>query len=494
MRIKNIFKLNKKSKEFDELKQIKASDIKNLCFGMMHVTYGKKDGVSIVMNQIERVLIKYLEVQKEHIFYLVGDNLHKQSTRVTKKKILGRRGAGTKIFLKDYSTGLSIGHESVLEKEIIQAERVISRFVRKNKIDVIIAHNMSIPISVVFSVALARYYQKQIEKNKQTPKYMLWWHDSHLERDFYQNPASSIKKYLWEGVPGQYIEHIFYINSFQHKNALKYFNKIDKKLNKKFFKSVVHNTTDLYANNLEGLQSKENSKKVEFFLHDYKIQQLAEKHQVDFKKDIIFSLQHTRILRRKRIDFALKFNFELLKKINQKKKKQETKKILYFLISGCDEDNDGTKKELKRLHKKYISEYKEIVCLVFADDYEQQTKLKFSEYPIIFSLLNGYATFFSEIEGFGNNLLEVMAAGLIPAIYKYPAYETDIKKYRFKLIALNKFEIKDKYLIELIKILEDPERKNKFINNNLFVLKERLNHKVITKKIESAILERRDHR
>ena len=100
-------------------------------------------------------------------------------------------------------------------------------------------------------------------------------------------------------------------------------------------------------------------------------------------------------------------------------------KSIYFLVSG--QDPDHMRKGLIKLHKELRKEYGiDKLFLVFAEDYSDKTHLTFEEYPKIFAKLGAISTYFSDVEGFGNNLLEVLASGLIPAIYTYPVYKKDI--------------------------------------------------------------------
>ncbi len=109
--------------------------------------------------------------------------------------------------------------------------------------------------------------------------------------------------------------------------------------------------------------------------------------------------------------------------------------------------------------------------LVFAEDYYDKTMIIFEDYPKIFAKLKGFSTFFSEVEGFGNNLLEVLASGLIPVIYKYPVFKKDIEKHRLNMVALEKYEIDEEALAKTVEVITNTKKRRKMIEDNLKILK-----------------------
>ncbi len=103
----------------------------------------------------------------------------------------------------------------------------------------------------------------------------------------------------------------------------------------------------------------------------------------------------------------------------------------------------------------------------------------------------GLLTYFSEIEGFGNNLLEVLAAGLIPAIYEYPVYLKDLSEYKFNLIKINDLKLTPDSIHQMIKILQDDRLKKEWANRNINILKNHFSHKTIAPKLRMALLKRK---
>jgi len=253
--------------------------------------------------------------------------------------------------------------------------------------------------------------------------------------------------------------------------------------------TVVFNTTETFIDSYDDLMSDKYSARIEKFLDDFKVRKLLKEKRITLSQ-IVFCLQHTRVVQRKRIDFALRYCFELFK---QKIKTGEHTKAFYFLVSGHSGDN--SKRMLIKLHRKLCKEYNTSrFFLVFAEDFDGKTDIKFEEYPAIFAKLRGFATYFSEIEGFGNNLLEVLAAGLIPVVYTYPVFKSDIAKQNFKLIALDEFELNLKHIDQTLDILRNDRKRKLWVNHNLKILKRKFGHKIITFKLKRAIIRKRMHR
>jgi len=62
-------------KQKDKARKFKKEEIPKLRYGMIHSLYRDSEGVSIVMNQIERVLNEKLNVPLKNIKYLIGVKL-----------------------------------------------------------------------------------------------------------------------------------------------------------------------------------------------------------------------------------------------------------------------------------------------------------------------------------------------------------------------------------------------------------------------------------
>jgi len=443
------------------------------------------------MRQIEEVMRNRMGVLKKNIFYLTGRSKIKNKN-VQIEPTLWIKDPVNMIMLKNFNKGYGGENSEIIEIAITNAKRLIEKFIRKNKIDIIIAHNTSHPVNFILSVALSRYYKDAIKNKKKTPKYILWWHDSHLERLHFKNPSYDVSQYLLQGVPGKYVEYAIFINSLQFHMAQKYYKKLHREHDEynelaHNNHAVIYNTTDIFIDSYKDIESDAHCSNIEKFLDEFKVRQLLKKNNITLSK-VLFCLQHTRVIPRKRIDFALKYAFALLKR------KMETgihTKALYFLVSG--NNPDGTKAKLKKLYRQLMKEYNHPkFFLVFAEE-NKKTNIKFEEYPIIIAKLRGFATYFSEVEGFGNNLLEVLSSGLIPIVYKYPVFKSDIEKHNFKLVGLNKYEINDKNIDKALDIIRNDRKRKTWVNKNLDILKKKFPHKVMAFKLKRAIMKKRLH-
>lgn len=466
-------------------------DIPKLRYGMLNSILDECEGVSIVMGQIEKVLVNNLKVPNSNIFYLVGKSCVK-SHRIIENEILWSKNDANVLALKNYKKGYGGGSSEIIEIAINKAKKAIEDFVLKNKIDVLISHNSAYPTNFISAIALSRFYRDSIREGKFTPKYILWWHDSYLDKKDFMNPPRDVENYLLQGVPGCLVEYIIFINSLQFEEAKKYFKKIDLRT-PGFYRQieknhdVVYNTAETSIEKFEDLESEGFNQRVEKFINEFEIKELLEKNNLDLN-EVLFCLQHSRVVKRKRIDFALQYCYGLLKELRKKK----MQKAIYFLISG--HDGDDSRKDLEKLNDKLKKKYEEKnLFLVFAEDYEKKTTLTFEEYPKIFSKLGGIATYFSESEGFGNNLLEVLASGLIPAVYNYPVYKKDISKFKFKVITFNKFEIDSQKISETINLLKMKSKRKNWVDYNIEVLKKNFHHDTIAVKLIQAITSERTH-
>lgn len=470
------------------VRKYRKKDVPKLQYGIIHSQFGLADGVSIVMKQIEEVLTKQKDVPLKNIHYLVGKSGTKRPTIIA-DKLFWDKYPSNMVALKNFEKGFGGSKSELLEHEIHLAKLRIQHWVEKNNIDVIIAHNTSMPVNFITSVALHRYYRDIKKQNKVPPKYILWWHDSHQERDHFSRPAPDVEEYLIHGIPGEHVEYFIFINSLQITQAEKYFQKLDER-KPGFFQrvqanhDVVYNTTDTFIDSYTDLQSTKYESYVESFVKDFKVREtLAEKNVR--MSDTLFVLQHTRIVERKRIDFALEYSFALLAEL----KKKKIYRSLYFFISGYD--HDGLRRKLKAQKRKLEKQYGiDTFFLVFVND--AKTKLVFEEYPHIFAKLGGLSTYFSEIEGFGNNLLEVLASGLIPILYTYPVFKKDIAKYKLKVIALDDFVVDQKSIEETVSLLKSTRKQKLWINKNIAILKKRFPHQIIARKLTRAIIRKRD--
>jgi len=466
-------------------------EIPGLNYGVIHSQIGFSDGVSIVINQIEGVLVNNLKIPRKNIYYLTGRAKGK-FLNVRESELFWDQNKINREVAKSYEKGLGGAKSERVERDLAEAKKIIGNWVRENKIDVLIVHNSSLPLNFISSVSLSRFYGDSIRKRKRTPKYILWWHDSHSERKFYARPSRDIQNYILEGVPGRFVEYIVFINKTQFANAEKYFRKIDKRYPGFYDRvslnsDVAYNTSGKFIKSFRELENPKDEEGTKQFISDFGVRGLLKRNRLKLE-DTLFCLQHTRMINRKRIDFGLKYCYELLSS-----PKNSSYKAVYFLVSG-QSTVDTARKKLEDYYKKLVVQYpKKKVFLIFAEDYSKKTSLLFEEYPKIFAQLGGFSTFFSEVEGFGNNLLEVLTSGLIPVIYKYPVFKTDIEPYGFKLLALDKYLIDEKNLEEMWRIIKTRALRKKMVEKNLKILKKHFPHKIMAVKLMKAITKERSH-
>lgn len=454
---------------------------------MVHCRFGDSEGVSIVMAQIEEVLNKSLEIPKENIFYLIGKSKIKNN-QITEEELIFDQDPTNRLMQNFYQTGYSDELKKEIEDKVERAKNSIRNWVDKNKLDFLIVHNSSHPVNFISSLALNKYYEEAERKGEKTPKYILWWHDSHLERESFLDPAKDVKEYIIKGVPGHFIDYILFISSLQFGIAKNFFKELDK-ISPGFYNRMkrnhctVFNTSDVFINKFSDLNSEKVKKLRNKFIEDFEISSLLEKNDLQLS-DLLFVLQPTRMVQRKRIDFALEYCYELLKNLKEKK----INKAMYFLISGHSADH--TKEKLKTLNKELQKKYKtKDFFLVFAEDVN--TDLNFLEYPRIFANLKGIATYFSDVEGFGNNLLEVLSSGLVPIVYTYPVFKKDIERFNFKLIKFNRFELDKKRIKKSVELVQNEKKREKWANRNLELMKKYFSHGTMAPKLIRAITSER---
>jgi glycosyltransferase involved in cell wall biosynthesis len=121
------------------------------------------------------------------------------------------------------------------------------------------------------------------------------------------------------------------------------------------------------------------------------------------------------------------------------------------------------------------------------DIIEDKKFYNFAEIPSIVAAYGGLGTYFSDVEGFGNNLLEMISFGLPAVINKYEIYKDEIEKYGFDLPAIDGGGVTTALVEAAYKLLTDIEYRNKVSLHNLKVLKENLDHRIIAEKLEPII-------
>ncbi len=381
----------------------------------------------------------------------------------------------------------------------------VHSIVEDNHIDLFIVHNASHPTNFVYAVAVGRYFKKLRQKGQYLPRYLLWWHDSHFERERFLNPNPVIKSYL-DYIPGPYAHGIVFINTAQAALARRVYKDHAKNQQdtRRFFSrntTVIPNTCDIpwswktHSGTREAplapAPPMDNFNKN--FFED--IDLLAELEELGVSLDeTLLILQHTRVVARKRIDYAMDFAFHM----HERLLKKGCKKATALIISGHSGDEDDAYVNELRYYfakKQEQAANPDGVILIFAEHRifaEREVIIdkryyRFRDIPGIIARHGGVGSYFSEAEGYGNNLLEMISMGLPVLINQYPVYKKDIAPLGLMLPAIEDGQFTDEFLEEAEALVVDPHRREKVVQHNLSVLDKKLNHKVISKKMEKVL-------
>jgi glycosyltransferase involved in cell wall biosynthesis len=204
-------------------------------------------------------------------------------------------------------------------------------------------------------------------------------------------------------------------------------------------------------------------------------------------------LQHTRIVPRKKIEFAIDLAFELSKKFAL----SDTRKCVALLISGHSGDEQVKYQEFlvayygmkKKEHGNppVFMIFGENIILSHRDIIVDKKYYNFAEVPSIVASVGGIGTYFSQVEGFGNNLLEMLAAGLPVIINKYGVYKTDLEPLGFNLPFIEDNIMSAGLIDTTFRIATDIAFRNSLVYHNLKVLTEKLGNKVISNSLGPLI-------
>ncbi|HEX2396281.1 MAG TPA: hypothetical protein VHI78_13120, partial [Bacteroidales bacterium] len=292
-----------------------------------------------------------------------------------------------------------------------------------------------------------------------------------------------------------------------------FINSIQPELAQKMFRGYGFKHPDIYFKERTVIIPNTHDIKWDWEKHDWNTSELIcppqDNYNSSFFKDIGLSttienagytinetlvlLQHTRVVPRKKIEFAIDLAFELESLFLNK----DIRKCIALLISGHSGDEEAKYKEfLISYFNMKKEEYKiypvflifgEEIILSHRDIIVDKKYYNFAEIPSIVASVGGIGTYFSQVEGFGNNLLEMLAAGLPVIINRYGVYKSDLEPLGFNLPYIED-NIMTPELIETTgKIATDYTYRNKIVVHNLRVLTEKLGNKVISDALGSLI-------
>jgi glycosyltransferase involved in cell wall biosynthesis len=467
----------------------------HLNIGILHSLIGKNDGVSIVIDQTVNAMVKDMEIDLGRIHFLAA-HTSPRFNAVT-DEIFWHKSEIHKNIISNFSTDPAPkGLDAMIHNKAIYAKKVIARFIRQHNIDLLIAHNTSHPYNFITAVGLGYFMEELQSKGYIWPKVMVWWHDSYFEREQFSNPSPVIKKYL-KYLPGTYIDGIAFINHTQPELAKRLFMKYNSEKLEAFFRdrsAVIPNTSsitwDWQDQPWEGNEAvfPEQDNYNDTFLKDLGLLDELEKRNFSIE-DTAILLQHTRIVPRKKIELALDFAFELEKKFW----KVGQRKCIVLLISGHSGDEQV---EYKRFLRNYydnrilnnpdsniIMIFGEDIILSHRDIIVDKKYYKFNEIPSIIASYGGIGTYFSEVEGYGNNLLEMVSFALPVVINKYEVYKQEIEPLGFKFPSVDNTTLTGKFIDQAYEILVDVKKRNQMVRHNLSILHEKLDHRIIAEKM-----------
>ncbi len=474
-------------------------NISHLNVGIIHSLIGKNDGVSIVIDQTVHAMVGDMGIGLGNIFFLAAHTSPRFNAETN--DIFWHKNEIHKSILLNFCEDPPEGFDEMIHEKALYAKEIIRDFVQKHNIDLLIAHNTSHPYNFITAVGLGYFIEELRDKGIIWPKVMVWWHDSYFERAQFSNPNPVIKKYL-KYLPGTEIDGIAFINRSQPELAKKLFHSLKVSRVDKFFDErtiVVPNTSSIDWDweslpwekaqlNAPGWDNYNDT-----FLRDTRLDCELENRGFTLD-DTVILLQHTRVVPRKKIEVAIDFAFRL----EQRYKEDNKRKCIALLISGHSGDEQVA-------YKQYLQNYYDElagqnpdsnVIMIFGehrilshrDIIVDKKYYNFYEVPAIVASLGGLGTYFSEVEGFGNNLLEMVSFGLPVVINKYDVYKSDIEELGFTFPSIENCELTDELVDEGYKILNDYKYRNKIVKHNLEILRDKLDHKIIAELLKPLVI------
>ncbi|MCF6174909.1 MAG: hypothetical protein L3J71_03995 [Victivallaceae bacterium] len=472
-------------------------NLSHINIAIIHSLIGKNDGVSIVIDQSVLAMNKYMNIPLGNIFFLAA-HVSRRFNSETDEVFWHKSAMNRKII-----SGYSQPADDALDREIhyaaIKAQQRIAEFVEKHDIDLIIAHNTSHPYNFITAVGLGYYLKEKRRTGYLWPKVITWWHDSYFERPAFAHPNRVIRKYL-KYLPGTDIDGVVFINDIQPRYFAEFLNSqriedAENMLKERI--AVIPNTSDIEWD-WRNWETQHSDKQIiappQDSYNDSFFDDLGLTARLKLRnrtiEDALFLLQHTRIVPRKKIELVLQLAFELNKKFHGERP-------IVLLVSGHSGDEQNQyKAELQRCHDDLSQRDKtDNVLLIFGEGrilsfrelIVDKKYYAFDEIPAIIAAHGGIGTYFSEIEGYGNNLLEMISAALPVVVNRYDIYRSDIEPLGFDLPAIDNVEFTMEIVDAAYRLLTDFDYRYKLVINNLNVLEDKLSHNIIAEKLRPLI-------
>jgi mannosylglucosylglycerate synthase len=208
-----------------------------------------------------------------------------------------------------------------------------------------------------------------------------------------------------------------------------------------------------------------------------------------FADDDILVVQPTRIVRRKRIEDSVRLLGLFIQKYPQYKDKVQ---YIISLYQG-DEPDDHYINEIKLLAEKCGIPLHLIADRVASKRGSDKDGRKlYSNRDVIVNA--DLVTYLPIWEGFGNALLEALAARVPVITTTYLVYKTDIRVVGLRNIEIRdqydeegKLIIQDKVMEDIFYILNHPEVRNEMVTNNYNVAKAEFGFDTLTSKLNNLV-------
>jgi len=213
------------------------------------------------------------------------------------------------------------------------------------------------------------------------------------------------------------------------------------------------------------------------------------RRDLGFKEDDILIVQPTRIVRRKRIEDSLELVGRLLQKHPALRKKVH---YIVSLFQGDEHDEDYVE-EIKSLARgKEISLHLISKRVSSNRGLDPEGRRIYTNRDVLANA--DMVTYLPVWEGFGNALLEAIAAHKAVVITTYLVYKTDIKVTGLKNIEIRdqydtegKLQIPDEAVEEMYYLLTHPEEREEIIEKNFNIAKKEFGLDTLNLKLKNLL-------
>lgn len=333
--------------------------------------------------------------------------------------------------------------KKIIEKEAIKIKDKVEKWIKEKKIDLLIIQNASaIPMQLPLGKAIHDIV------NKLSIETIFHHHDFAWERERYNSINGAAKEYIDRYFP------------FDHKKATHIvINSIAKKELKKrknISSTIIPNIFD--------------------FSHELKMDDYNNDFKKDFgiREDTMVVSVPVRIIERKNIETAIKITADLEQELN------ERITLIFGYTTPGKEKYEG---ELRKMSRKMGVNFTILGERLAARRKKKRGKKMYTPWDIFPN--SDFVIYPSNYEGWGNTLLEGVAAKKIIAVKKYPVYKTDIKKYGFEFIEFEDYN--KKISKKIAKVIRNEKEKEKIVGENFEIAKKKLSLVALERMLEKII-------